>query len=59
MLYLNDGHHIGALLRHVDEVATRAVRKLDGVHNALLFCGIDDIADETEQAEKENTQKEV
>jgi hypothetical protein len=35
--YLDNGHNVGALLRHVDEIATRAVRKLDRVHNALLF----------------------
>ena len=33
---LDDRHHVGPLLRHVDEVAARSVRELDGVHHSIL-----------------------
>ena len=33
---LDDGHHVGALLRHVDQVAAGPVGELNGVDHALL-----------------------
>ena len=42
---LDDGDHVRALLSHADQVAARAVRELDSVHNALGADNVRDVRD--------------
>mmetsp|Transcript_7365 Transcript_7365/g.18902 ORF Transcript_7365/g.18902 Transcript_7365/m.18902 type:complete len:299 (-) Transcript_7365:103-999(-) len=42
---LDDGHDVGTLLRHVDEVTPGTVRELDGVDDALGAHEIGDVRD--------------
>ena len=42
---LDDGHDVGPLLGHVDEVASGAVRELDCVDHALGAHDVGDVGD--------------